>query len=191
MNYAAIIRLSCLLVIMSLMGCNSDLPPEDFPLYLETKPFDPRKISCDVHPIKAAQEQVAQFIKYSVGFDINRIKKADQSLRSIQVFADQGDPDSMFYFGMTRYYGLAIVLLYRTHDDKQRRPYPEIYRDDLVTGITYILIAAEIPSGRQKEAQEFKYKKVPFLKKGGLIPATWVEEAEENVRSWKELCGRE
>jgi hypothetical protein len=191
MKASSIIRLWSLLGLLALVGCNSHadlLLPENFPFYRETEPFNPARISCDTHPIEEAHAEIMRINTHQDG-DLYLIRNADEIARTMQDFADQGDPDSMYFFGVVRREAFAIAGMDRMLGDKPS-PFPDIFRDDLVTAISYAFIAADILGGQQENAVHFKYKTVPNLRLNTYIPPAWAEEARANVLKWKKLCGR-
>ncbi len=153
------------------------------------EPFRPEEVSCHIHEIPEAHKRIKAVYRHPNG-DLYFIGNADVITANMRKFADQGDPESMYFIGYLKREAVMIVLTDVRDTDSAGRTFPDYTKTDMITAMTYIFLSADLEGKHKEKAQKLMQDIESDRQKTLQTPAVWIQEAKANVGQWKARCDR-
>lgn len=153
----------------------------------DVAPFSPEKLSCKSHEISEAREKI-EAIKNHPDGDLYFISHVDEIFDDLRKYADEGDPQAMYFIGSLKYEAALISQIDNLDARRISRPFPDYTKPDLIAAMTYVLASAEMKGKHWEYVHEFVQKIERRSESNPFIPAAWIEEAKANVKQWQKLC---
>lgn len=150
-------------------------------------PFRAEEVSCHIHAIPEAHKKIHEVYTHPNG-DLYFIGNADVLMTRMRKFADQGDPESMYFIGSLKHEATMISLTDVPDDGADSKLFPEYTKADMITALSYLSLSAHLAGEHQVKAQTLMQKIKNGRWKTLRVPPLWIEQAETNTKHWKARC---